>query len=83
MIADFSFKIYDVLTKNFPFMGNALLDDVDIIEKDKKEYEIIELVNNWEYENDVHTYAYKEEVYSNKLKEEVNIWKEGTLALAA
>lgn len=56
---------------------------INRIEKDKKEYEIIELVYNWEYENDVHTYAYKEEVYSNKLKEEVNIWKEGTLALAA
>lgn len=38
MIAEFSLKMYDDLTQKFPVMGNALLDDVDIIEKDKKEF---------------------------------------------
>ena len=38
MIAEFSLKMYDELTQKFPVMGNALLDDVDIIEKDKKEF---------------------------------------------
>ena len=38
MIAEFNLKMYDELSKTFPVMANALLDDVDIIEKDKKEF---------------------------------------------
>ena len=38
MIAEFNLKMYDELSKEFPVMANALLDDVDIIEKDKKEF---------------------------------------------
>ncbi len=38
MITDFNLKMYDKLQAKFPVMANALLDDVDIIEKDKKEY---------------------------------------------
>lgn len=38
MIAEFDLKMYDKLSKEFPVMANALLDDVDIIEKDKKDY---------------------------------------------
>ena len=38
MIAEFDLKMYDKLSKEFPVMANALLDDVDIIEKDKKDF---------------------------------------------
>lgn len=38
MIAEFNLKMYDELSKTFPVMANALLDDVDIIEKDKKDF---------------------------------------------
>lgn len=38
MIAEFDLKMYDKLSKDFPVMANALLDDVDIIEQDKKDF---------------------------------------------
>lgn len=38
MIAEFSLKMYDKLQQEFPVMANALLDDVDIIEQDKKDF---------------------------------------------
>ena len=38
MITDFDLKMYDKLNQKFPIMANALLDDVDIIEKEKKEF---------------------------------------------
>ncbi len=38
MIAEFNLKMYDRMIKDFPVMANALLDDVDIIDKDKKEF---------------------------------------------
>lgn len=36
MITEFDLKMYDKMQKKFPVMANALLDDVDIIEQDKK-----------------------------------------------
>ena len=36
MIAEFDLKMYDKLGKEFPVMANALLDDNNIIDKDKK-----------------------------------------------
>ena len=38
MIAEFDLKMYDKLGKDFPIMANALLDDVDIIEQNKKDF---------------------------------------------
>ncbi len=38
MITDFDLKMYDKMLGQFPVMANALLDDVDVIEKDKKDY---------------------------------------------
>jgi len=38
MITDFDLKMYDKMQAKFPVMANALLDDVDIIEQDKKDY---------------------------------------------
>lgn len=38
MIAEFDLKMYDKLSKAFPVMANALLDDVDIIEDEYKKY---------------------------------------------
>ena len=38
MIAEFDLKMYDKLSQKFPVMANALLDDVDIIPKDRKQY---------------------------------------------
>lgn len=38
MITEFDLKMYDKMQKKFPVMANALLDDVDIIEQDKKDF---------------------------------------------
>lgn len=38
MITDFNLKMYEKLQAKFPVMANALLDDVDIIEKEYKDY---------------------------------------------
>ncbi len=38
MIAEFNLKMYDKLSKTYPVMANALLDDVDIIEDEYKKY---------------------------------------------
>lgn len=38
MIAEFNLKMYDELLPQIPVMANALLDDVDILDKDKKEF---------------------------------------------
>ncbi len=38
MIAEFNLKMYDKLNKEYPVMANALLDDVDILEQDKKDF---------------------------------------------
>ena len=38
MITDFDLKMYEKMQKQFPVMANALLDDVDIIEQDKKDF---------------------------------------------
>ncbi|MBR6099340.1 metallophosphoesterase family protein [bacterium] len=38
MIAEFDLKMYDKMSKEFPIMANALLDDVDIISQDKKQF---------------------------------------------
>lgn len=38
MVTEFDLKMYDKLQQKFPVMANALLDDVDIIEQDKKDY---------------------------------------------
>lgn len=38
MITDFTLKMYEDLNKKYPVMANALLDDADIIEKDKKDF---------------------------------------------
>lgn len=38
MIAEFDLKMYDKLSAEFPVMANALLDDVDIIPKERKDF---------------------------------------------
>jgi putative phosphoesterase len=38
MIAEFNLKMYDNLSKEFPVMANALLDDVDVIPKEQKDF---------------------------------------------
>ena len=38
MISGFSLKMYDKLHDEYPVMANALLDDVDILEQDKKDF---------------------------------------------
>ncbi len=38
MITEFTLKMYEEVQEKFPVMANALLDDVDIIEQDKKDY---------------------------------------------
>ena len=38
MIAEFNLKMYDKLSKEFPVMANALLDDTNIISKEQKEF---------------------------------------------
>ena len=38
LITDFSLDIYNALQKKMPVMANALLDDCDIIEQDKKAF---------------------------------------------
>ena len=38
MITGVALKMYDDVLKRFPVMANALLDDVDIIEQDKKDF---------------------------------------------
>ena len=38
MIAEFNLKMYDRLSKEFPVMANALLDDTNIISKEQKDF---------------------------------------------
>ncbi len=38
MIAEFNLKMYDKLSKEFPIMANALLDDTNIISKEQKDF---------------------------------------------
>lgn len=56
---------------------------IERIEEDKKEFENIELVYNWELEEDLKMYTNKNNYSSGELKEEVNIWKEEMLELVA